>query len=134
MTTPQLLLVAGLFVLMSPTTATAQPTGHIHDRIVDEITRQPSAGANVPIMDSAFGAETDPAGDYRIEGMQKVDTYRRHFAGSSMFVLANVLPISNPPSFYQINYGYRLTRKDAVSMGSNHLLHGKQSPGGTMHH
>ena len=37
-------------------------------------------------------------------------TYRRHFIGSSMFVFANLLP--DPPSFYQLNYGYRLTPQD----------------------
>jgi len=41
-------------------------------------------------------------------------TYRRHFIGSSFFVLANFLP--DPPSFYQLNYGYRLTPKDVISI------------------
>jgi hypothetical protein len=40
--------------------------------------------------------------------------YRRQYIGSSLFLLANCLP--DPPSFYQINYGYRLTRKDVVSL------------------
>lgn len=39
-------------------------------------------------------------------------TYRQHFIGSSLFVLFNSLP--NPPSFYQLNYGYRLTPKDVL--------------------
>ena len=41
-------------------------------------------------------------------------TFRRRFVGSSAFVLANAFP--DPPSFYQLNLGYRLTRKDAISL------------------
>lgn len=37
------------------------------------------------------------------------------FAGSSMFLLAN-LAREDPPSFYQLNLGYRLTPKDAISV------------------
>jgi len=40
--------------------------------------------------------------------------FRRRFVGSSAFVLANAFP--DPPSFYQLNLGYRLTRKDAISL------------------
>lgn len=42
--------------------------------------------------------------------------YRRHFVGSSLFVLANLVPQSEPPFFYQLNYGYRVTPKDVVSL------------------
>jgi hypothetical protein len=41
-------------------------------------------------------------------------TSRRHFLGSSGFVLFNFLP--EPPDFYQLNYGYRLTSRDALSI------------------
>jgi hypothetical protein len=41
-------------------------------------------------------------------------THRRHFISSSLFVLANFFP--DPPSFYQVNYGYRLTAKDVLSI------------------
>ena len=41
-------------------------------------------------------------------------TYKKHFVGSSLFMLANFSP--NPPDFYQLNYGYRLTPKDVVSV------------------
>lgn len=37
---------------------------------------------------------------------------KRHFIGSSMFVLGNLFP--NPPSFYQLNFGYRITPKDVL--------------------
>jgi hypothetical protein len=41
-------------------------------------------------------------------------TYHRHFIGSSLFMVANFS--TNPPDFYQLNYGYRLTPKDVVSV------------------
>jgi len=41
-------------------------------------------------------------------------TFRRRFVGSSAFVLANAFP--DPPSFYQANLGYRVTKKDAISL------------------
>ena len=44
--------------------------------------------------------------------IEKQDLNRRHFIGSSLFVLGNFLPES--PSFYQLNYGYQLTRKDVI--------------------
>ena len=37
---------------------------------------------------------------------------KKHFIGGSLFVLANLLP--NPPSFYQLNYGYRLSSKETI--------------------
>jgi hypothetical protein len=40
--------------------------------------------------------------------------FKRHFVGSSAFVLANLMP--NPPSFYQLNYGWWLTMRDVVSI------------------
>lgn len=43
-------------------------------------------------------------------------TYRRHFVGSSAFMLMNLVPLEDPPFFYQLNYGYRLTTKDVVSV------------------
>lgn len=36
----------------------------------------------------------------------------KHFVSSSFFMLGNFLP--NPPSFYQLNYGYRLTTRDTI--------------------
>lgn len=41
-------------------------------------------------------------------------TFRRHFIGTSGFMLANLGP--NPPSFYQINFGYWLTKRDVISI------------------
>lgn len=36
------------------------------------------------------------------------------FVGSSAFVLGNLAP--DPPSFYQLNIGYRITSKDVISL------------------
>lgn len=40
--------------------------------------------------------------------------YYRCYVGSSAFVLGNLAP--NPPAFYQLNVGYRLTPQDVVSL------------------
>ena len=40
--------------------------------------------------------------------------FKKHFIGSTLFVLANLAP--DPPEYYQLNYGYRLTPKDVVSI------------------
>jgi hypothetical protein len=45
---------------------------------------------------------------------EKDSNYRRHYIGSSMFMLANLFP--NSANFYQLNYGYRLTPKDVLSI------------------
>lgn len=43
------------------------------------------------------------------------DSYKKHFVGSTFFMLGNFLP-SNTPDFVQLNYGYRLTGKDVISL------------------
>lgn len=43
-------------------------------------------------------------------------TYQRFFVGSTFFVLANFIPDDNSPDFVQLNFGYRLGRKDALSL------------------
>ena len=46
---------------------------------------------------------------------QNTDSPRKkHFVGSTLFVLANFMP--NPPQYYQLNYGYRITPKDVISV------------------
>jgi len=42
-------------------------------------------------------------------------TYRKWYIGSSAFLLANLVPDNNPPNYGQVNLGYRITGKDAVS-------------------
>ncbi|WKZ58559.1 MAG: hypothetical protein QY309_11850 [Cyclobacteriaceae bacterium] len=46
---------------------------------------------------------------------KKDDTFRKHFIGSTLFMLGNLAP-TNPPSFVQLNLGYRITGKDVVSI------------------
>lgn len=42
-------------------------------------------------------------------------TYKECFIGSTFAVLGNLLP-ENKPDFVQLNFGYRLTGKDAISL------------------
>lgn len=42
-------------------------------------------------------------------------TYKKWYVGSSLFVLANFASDNNPPNYGQLNLGYRITGKDAVS-------------------
>lgn len=42
------------------------------------------------------------------------NSYRKHFIGSSLFMTFNLLP--NPPAFYQLNYGYRFTQRNVLSV------------------
>lgn len=43
------------------------------------------------------------------------ESYPKHLIGSTMFLLGN-LSTKNKPDFVQLNYGYRLTGKDVVSI------------------
>ncbi|MFC2121302.1 hypothetical protein ACFLTI_06890 [Bacteroidota bacterium] len=43
---------------------------------------------------------------------EKQDVFKRHSIGGSLFMIMNFFP--DPAAFYQINYGYRLTPKDAI--------------------
>lgn len=44
-------------------------------------------------------------------------TYKRWFVGSSAFVLVSLIPDQkNPPDFFQLNVGYRLTNKDVITI------------------
>lgn len=42
-------------------------------------------------------------------------TYKRFFVGSTLFMLGN-FDTRNPPAFVQINFGYRITPKDVISI------------------
>jgi hypothetical protein len=42
-------------------------------------------------------------------------TYRRWFVGSTLFLLGNFAS-TNPPNFVQLNFGYRITGKDVVTI------------------
>jgi hypothetical protein len=41
--------------------------------------------------------------------------YKRWFVGSTLFLLGNLSPV-NPPNFAQLNVGYRITRKDVITL------------------
>ena len=43
-------------------------------------------------------------------------TYRKFFIGSTLFMIANVVPDNNPPQMVYLNFGYRITRKDVISL------------------
>jgi len=42
-------------------------------------------------------------------------TYKRWFVGSTLFLVGNLAPV-NPPNFFQLNLGYRITGKDVLSV------------------
>ena len=42
--------------------------------------------------------------------------YKRWFVGTSLFVLLGNLDKENPPNFVQLNIGYRITRKDVITL------------------
>ncbi len=44
-------------------------------------------------------------------------TYKKWYIGSTLFLLGNFIPDDpNPPKYFQINLGYRITPKDVVSI------------------
>ncbi|MBT29697.1 MAG: hypothetical protein CMO01_08540 [Thalassobius sp.] len=43
-------------------------------------------------------------------------SYKKHFIGSTLFMLANVIPDNNPPGMFYLNLGYRITGKDVISL------------------
>ncbi|MFO0571251.1 MAG: hypothetical protein U0263_36815 [Polyangiaceae bacterium] len=59
----------------------------------------------------AFVARTAAA-----EHAARVDEPRPYFVGTSLFVLANLVPSDEPPGFYQLNLGRRLTPSDSLSL------------------
>jgi hypothetical protein len=42
-------------------------------------------------------------------------TYKRWFVGSTIFLLGNSASI-NPPDFAQLNFGYRITGRDVITL------------------
>jgi hypothetical protein len=43
-------------------------------------------------------------------------TYKKYFVGSTLFMLANVVPDNNPPKMLYLTLGYRITGKDVISV------------------
>ena len=49
--------------------------------------------------------------------LEQDSTYRKFFIGSTLFVLGNFIPDDpNSPDFVQLNFGYRITPKNVVSV------------------
>ena len=48
---------------------------------------------------------------------QITDTTKKHFVGSTLFTLANLVPNQKePPKYLQLNYGYRINPKNVLSV------------------
>lgn len=43
-------------------------------------------------------------------------TYRKFFAGSTLFMLADLIPDNNKPEMVYLTFGYRITGKDVISL------------------
>lgn len=43
-------------------------------------------------------------------------TYRKYFVGTTLFTIANAVRDNNPPKMVYLNIGYRMTRRDVVSL------------------
>ncbi|WP_345785819.1 hypothetical protein [Gemmatimonas sp.] len=43
-------------------------------------------------------------------------TYKKFFVGSTLFMLANLVPDNNPPEMLYLNLGYRMTGQDVISV------------------
>lgn len=43
-------------------------------------------------------------------------THKKFFVGSTLFMLANLIPDNNPPKMVYLNLGYRITGKDVISL------------------
>lgn len=53
--------------------------------------------------------------DANAQYVKEDSTFRKHFLGSTMFMLGNLSSV-NRPDFVQLNYGYRVTGKDVISL------------------
>ncbi len=58
------------------------------------------------------------AGSFQVKAQyaEQISTYKKYFVGSSLFLLANLIPDNNSPDFVQLNLGYRITGKDVISL------------------
>lgn len=48
--------------------------------------------------------------------ISEVNTYKKYFVGSTLFIFSNFIPDNNPPSMVYLTTGYRITRKDIISV------------------
>ena len=53
----------------------------------------------------------------KAQNAKQDSTYKKWFVGSSLFMLGNFIPNDvNPPEYIQVNFGYRITPKDVLSL------------------
>lgn len=51
------------------------------------------------------------------QAKNKLDSTSNYFIGTSAFILANLVPNQeNPPDFFQLNFGYYITKQDVISI------------------
>lgn len=50
------------------------------------------------------------------QASEQDSTYKKHFVSTSLWSIANLFP--EPADFYELNYGYRLTAKDAIILNA----------------
>lgn len=52
----------------------------------------------------------------RAQYAKEDSTYKKFFVGSTLFMLANLVPDNNKPEMVYLNLGYRITGKDVISV------------------
>ena len=52
----------------------------------------------------------------RAQYAKQDSTYKKFFVGSTLFMLANLVPDNNKPEMVYLNLGYRITGKDVISL------------------
>jgi len=52
----------------------------------------------------------------RAQYARQDSTYKKFFVGSTLFMLANLVPDNNKPEMVYLNLGYRMTGKDVISL------------------
>ena len=67
----------------------------------------------VPLNAQALALPADS--DIKAQQPKQDSLYRKYFVGSTLFMLANLVPDNNPPKMAYLNVGYRVTGKDIIS-------------------
>ena len=50
------------------------------------------------------------------QSLEKESTQYKYFVGSTLFMIANLVPDNNPPRMIYLNVGRKFTEKDIVSL------------------
>ncbi len=69
---------------------------------------------DAPLAAQALALPADPV--IRAQQPQQDSIHRKYFVGSTLFMLANLVPDNNPPQMVYLNVGYRVTGKDIISL------------------